>query len=64
MSRLLVLREYSHFRMSSNPANTGVSLVQRLEYGVVRQTGNVYANGSLLTNLSTQIAFDSSLVHE
>ena len=44
---------YSQFQMALDPANTGVTLVRRLDYGIADQTANVYVDGSLAGQWST-----------
>lgn len=39
---------YSQFQMAINPANTGVQLVRRLDYGIGNQKANVYVDGTLV----------------
>ncbi|RKX45309.1 MAG: hypothetical protein DRP64_04915 [Verrucomicrobia bacterium] len=39
---------YSQFRMALNSANTGATLVRRLDYGIADQTARVYVDGALV----------------
>jgi len=37
---------YSQFRMALNSANTGATLVRRLDYGIANQTARIYVDGA------------------
>ena len=39
---------YSQFRMALNPANHGVTLARRLDYGIASQKADVYVDGALV----------------
>lgn len=39
---------FSQFQMTLNPANTGATLIRRLDYGIANQKANVYVNGALV----------------
>ena len=43
----------NQFKMTLDIANTGATLVRRLDYGIANQTGRVYVDGSLVGTWST-----------
>ena len=38
---------FSQFKMSLNPSNTGATLVRRLDYGIADQKANIFVDGAL-----------------